>query len=57
MLGVEIMQQLIKFKQTVSDKYDIYICCYEIVADDEENVIDLIQTSLSQSEKSHKNYS
>ena len=51
------MQQLVKFKQSTNNKYDIYISCYEIVADDEENVVDLIQTSLSQTEKSHKSYS
>lgn len=43
------MRQLTKFKQAVGDSFDIYISWYEITADEEEDVIDLIHTSVTQS--------
>ena len=44
-----ILQHLMNFKMSQNEekKYEIFICCYEIMADENEEVIDLIKSSMS----------
>jgi len=42
-LGLDIMSHIIKLNQQSSGRNNVFISCYEIISDEEEDVIDLIK--------------